>query len=237
MGLFYFYHMPNYVALKHRNADERPREKFAKYGSKTLSNAELIGILIGTGTRNKSAVDVARDVLAVCDNNLNKLARLTIANLCKVDGIGPAKAITILTAVELGGRRNAEKIEHQKKIGSSHDAYTFMAHRLADKSYEEFWVILLNRSNGILKEYCISEGSVSGTVADPRKIYKIAIDEGASNLILCHNHPSGNLQPSESDIRLTQKVKEAGKMLDIQVLDHIIIALGGYYSFADEGRL
>lgn len=229
--------MPNFTPMNRRSNDERPREKFVQHGGKTLSNAELLGILLGTGARGRSAVDLASDVLRTADNNLSQLARCTVADLCRIDGIGPAKAISILSAIELGGRKNAEAIQASKRIGSSRDAYQYMAHHLVDKSYEEFWIILLNRSNRIIRESRISEGSISGTVADPRKIYKIAIDQGASNLILCHNHPSGNLQPSQADINLTQKMKKAGEMLDIQVLDHIIIASGGYYSFADEGQL
>jgi DNA repair protein RadC len=229
--------MPNYTPINKRAKDERPREKFLTHGKKTLSNAELLGILLVSGVQNRSAVDLARDILKLADSNLNRLARLTVSDLCRIQGIGPAKAIIILSAIELGGRKNAEAIQETNRIGSSKDAYQYMAHHLEDKSYEEFWIILLNRSNRIIRESRISEGSISGTVADPRKIYKIAIDQGASNLILCHNHPSGNLQPSEADINLTQKMKKAGEMLDIQVLDHIIIASNGYYSFADEGRL
>lgn len=229
--------MPNYIAIKNRSEDERPREKFHQHGPSTLSHAELIGILIATGSKNRSAIDLAREVLSLADNQLNRLARLTVADLCRVEGIGPAKAIAILSALELGGRQNAEEVKHAKKIVSSRDAYTLMSQHLAHKTYEEFWILLLNRSNRLIKTYCVSQGSISGTVADPRKIYKTALDHGASNLILCHNHPSGNLQPSEADISLTKKVKEAGMMLDIQVLDHLIIANSGYYSFADEGRL
>ncbi|MCB9240210.1 MAG: DNA repair protein RadC [Flavobacteriales bacterium] len=229
--------MTKHITLKHRLTDEQPREKFCHHGAHHLSNAELIGILLGTGMRNQSAVDLARTVLDSAENNLNQLARMSVTDLCRINGIGPAKAVTILTAMELSGRRNTEIIREAKKIQSSRDAYSLMAGELADKSYEEFWIILLNRANKLIRYYRISEGSISGTVADPRKIYKFAIDQGASNIILCHNHPSGNLEPSQADIKLTQKVKSAGLMLDIQVLDHLIITQGGYYSFADEGRL
>jgi DNA repair protein RadC len=229
--------MPSYISIKNRSEDERPREKLMAHGPKTLSNAELLGILINTGTRQKSAVDLARELLNHSNNNLNQLARLSAKELCKIDGIGPAKAITIMSAIELGGRRNAESVQKGQQITTSKDAYGLMAHQLGHKKYEEFWIILLNRSNRLIRDYCVSEGSATGTVADPKKIYKVAIDEGACGIILCHNHPSGNLTPSQADIKLTQKIKDAGDMLDIAVLDHIIVAHTGYYSFADEGRM
>ncbi|MBI1307622.1 MAG: DNA repair protein RadC [Bacteroidetes bacterium] len=229
--------MPDYVTLKNRHADEQPREKFEHLGRNALSNSELIGILLGTGSKSKSAIDLARDALNLADNSLHSLARMTVADLCRIEGIGPAKAISVLSALELGARRASEEIKLSRRIGSSREAYQYMSQYLQDKPYEEFWVILLSRSNRLIKEYKISEGSISGTVADPRKIYKLAIDRGASGIILCHNHPSGNLKPSTSDMDLTRKVKLAGEMLDIQVLDHIIVSSGGYYSFADDGKL
>lgn len=217
--------------------EDRPREKLILKGKSALSEAELIAILIGSGTASLSAVDLAKQILQHSGNNLNDLARLTVKDLMKFKGIGEAKAISIVAALELGRRR--KDVEHLKKvkITSSTDVYEHMKAHLLDLSHEEFWVILLNRANKIIKCQQVSSGGVSGTVADPKMIFKIALDELASSIILVHNHPSGNLKPSQADIMLTKKLKEAGKVLEIPVLDHIIFTDENYFSFADENMM
>jgi len=228
--------LADYISIKNWAEDDKPREKLAANGRETLSNAELLGILLGNGTRNKSAVDLARDILKLANNDISKLAQLSIKDLCSVSGIGPAKAITIIAAIELGGRRK-KSMTVTEFIKSSNDAYSFFEHMLQDKQYEEFWVLFLKQNNQIIKPYKVSEGGVTGTVADPKRIYKAALENNAANIILCHNHPSDNLTPSLQDIKITEKLVNAGKQLDIAVLDHIIVASSGYYSFADEGKI
>ena len=216
---------------------DRPREKLMRLGKSALNDAELIAILIGSGTRNESAVALAKSILGNINNNLIELSKLDIKKLCGFKGIGEAKALSIIAAIELGNRRRYAEVLTREKISSSKDAFEAFLASLAGKAYEEFWILLLNRANRILKKLNISEGGISGTVADPKKIFKLALDNNASSIILCHNHPSGNIQPSESDIKLTNKLKEAGKMLDLPVIDHIIIGENNYYSFADEGGI
>jgi len=216
---------------------DRPREKLMSLGKNALSDAELIAILLGSGNRNESAVDLAKNILRNINDNLIELSKLDIKRLCRFKGIGEAKAISIIAAMELGNRRRYAEVVEREKVGSSKDAFEVFLASLADKAYEEFWILLLNRANRILKKLNISEGGISGTVADPKKIFKLALDNNASSIILCHNHPSGNIQPSESDVKLTNKLKEAGKMLDLPVIDHIIIGEDNYYSFADEGGI
>lgn len=229
--------MSEYRSIKNWAEDDKPREKLAAKGKEALSNAELIAILLGNGTRNKSAVDLARAILQLADNDLNKLARLSIADLCKIDGIGPAKAITIISAIELGSRRKVSTTANDEFVRSSSDAYHYFGPMLQDKAYEEFWVLLLNRRNKIIRPYKVSDGGVSGTVADPKRIFKAALENNATQVVLCHNHPSGNLNPSNADLKLTEKLVYAGKQLDIEVIDHIIVSDKGYYSFADEGKI
>lgn len=228
--------MAEYISIKNWSEDDKPREKLAANGRETLSNAELLGILLGNGTRSKSAVDLARDILALANNDINTLAKLSIKDLCTISGIGPAKAITIIAAIELGGRRKkAESVNNF--IRSSKDAYDFFGPMLQDKEYEEFWILLLKQNNEIIKPYRVSDGGISLTVADPKRIFKAALEGNASNIILCHNHPSGNLEPSPADRSLTSKLTAAGKNLDIGVIDHVIVTDRGYYSFADEGLI
>ncbi len=217
--------------------EDRPREKLLLKGRAALSDAELIAILIGSGTRNKSAVDVGKDILKGANNNLNELAKCTVKDLQRFEGIGEAKAIAIVSALELGRRRKEAAPLKRDKITSSQDAYQIMQPYLLDQPVEQFWIILMNRANAVIKVHNISQGGVSGTVADPKTIFKEALDKLACSLILVHNHPSGNLKPSEADIRLTKKLKEAGQTLDLPVLDHVIFADQGYMSFADEGLL
>jgi DNA repair protein RadC len=217
--------------------EDRPREKLLLKGRSALSDAELIAILIGSGTRSVSAVDVAKIVLSEAGNNLNELARFTVSDLRKIKGIGEAKAISIVSALELGRRRKDVEFAEKVKITCSSDIYQLMKPELLDLPKEEFWVLLLNRANRLIRKEQISSGGVSGTVADPKIIFKSALEHYASSIVLVHNHPSGNLKPSQSDINLTQKMKEAGKLLEIPVLDHLIFGDNGYMSFVDDGLL
>lgn len=223
--------------IKSWSPEDRPREKLLLKGTSSLSDAELIGILIGSGTPSLSAVDVAKKILQSVDNNLHELARLSVKDLMKAKGIGEAKAITIIAALELGRRRNDLEPNEKLKITSSKDAFELLKGDFMDLPHEEFWVLLVNRANRVVKKKRVSEGGVSGTVADPKIIFKLALEELATGVIVAHNHPSGNLTASQSDIDLTKKLKEAGKFLEIQVLDHLIVAGQKYYSFADEGVL
>jgi len=225
------------LTIKDWSTDDQPREKLLLKGTTALSDAELIAILIGSGTANLSAVDVSKKVLQHVDNNLHQLARLTVKDLIKIKGIGEARAITIIAALELGRRRKDVDNNEKPKIGSSKDAFGMISGDLMDLPHEEFWVLLLNRANRIIKKKRISEGGVSGTIADPKIIFKMALEELASGIIVAHNHPSGNMIASQSDIDLTKKLQEAGKFLEIQLLDHLIICGQKYFSFADEGIL
>ncbi|MEY4931082.1 MAG: repair protein RadC [Bacteroidota bacterium] len=223
--------------IKSWSPEDRPREKLLLKGTTALSDAELVAILIGSGTPKLSAVELSKKILLHGKNNLNELARLSVKDLTKIKGIGEAKAITIIAALELGRRRKEQDPEEKPKITSSKDAFDLLKGDMMDLPKEEFWVLLMNRANRVIKKKRVSEGGVSGTVADPKIIYKLALEELASGIIVAHNHPSGNLQASQSDIDLTKKLKEAGKFLEIQLLDHIIIANQKYLSFADEGMI
>lgn len=217
--------------------EDRPREKLLLKGKAALSDAELIAILIGSGTRELSAVDLSKVILQKAVNNLNELAKLSIKDLMKVKGIGEAKAISIIAALELGRRRKESEVVRRPRIASSRDAYEQIQPYLLDLPHEEFWLLLLNRANEVIKPVQVSQGGVSGTVADPKIIFKFAIENLSSAIILVHNHPSGNLKPSEADKELTRRLFNAGKLLEIPVLDHLIFTDGGYLSFADEGML
>lgn len=217
--------------------EDRPREKLILKGRAALSDAELIAILIGSGTRELSAVDLSKLILKSVGNNLNELAKLSINDLMKFKGIGDAKAISIAAALELGRRRKESDVLKKAKVTSSSDAYYAIRPYLMDLSHEQFWVLLLNRANEVIRPFQVSIGGVAGTVADPKIIFKSAIEYLASAIILVHNHPSGNLTPSQADKDLTKKVKEAGRLLDIPILDHLIFGDNGYYSFADQGIL
>jgi DNA repair protein RadC len=223
--------------IKQWAKDERPREKLLSQGAASLSNTELLAILIHNGTRERTAIDLARDILKLSHDNLSELGKLSIRELMKVNGIGQAKAICIGAAIELGRRREGSTALDKTAITSSRDIAMFLQSRFRDHRHEVFAVIFLNRSNKVNHFEIISEGGITGTVADPRIILRKALEEEAVNLILCHNHPSGSLKPSRMDEQLTQKIKEAARLLDITVLDHIIVSDCGYYSFADEGIL
>jgi len=217
--------------------DDRPREKLLLKGNMVLSDAELIAILIGSGSRNESAVALSKRILQATNQNINQLARLSIADLQKFKGIGQAKAITIVAALELGRRRRLEKALEIPKITSSKAVFELMQPLIGDLSHEEFWVVFLNNSNKVLVKQQMSKGGLTGTLVDTRLIYKRAIEVSATGIILCHNHPSEKLQPSQSDKDITHKIKEAGKVMDVAVLDHLIITEKTYFSFADEGML
>jgi DNA repair protein RadC len=227
----------NHPTIRNWAEDDRPREKLILKGRHSLSDAELLAILIGSGTRQESAVDLAKKILRLSGDNLAELAKLTIADLVKVKGIGQARAVSILATMELGRRRNESEVLVREKIKSSCDAYEIFRSTIGDRPWEEFWIILLNRANKVIKKCNISEGGVSGTVVDPKKIFKISLDNHASSIILGHNHPSGVVTPSEADCRITKKIVDAGAMLEVTVIDHIIIGEDNYYSFADEGTL
>ena len=216
---------------------DRPREKLLLKGKEVLSDAELIAILIGSGTQSLSAIDVGKNILSAVKNDLNELAKFTVKDLMKFRGIGEAKAISIISALELGRRRKESGVQQKPKITSSADVFELLTPHLLDLPHEEFWIILMNRANQVLKMKRISSGGITGTVADVKMIFKEAIENLASGLILAHNHPSGNNRPSEQDIQLTKKLKQSGVILDIPVLDHVIFAQDKYYSFADNAVL
>jgi len=223
--------------IKQWSDADKPREKLMLKGKDSLSDAELIAILIGSGNRTESAVELSRRVLHSVSDNLTELSRLSLADLMKFQGIGEAKAITIIAALELGKRRRSAEILQRKSIRSSKEAFECIYAQASDLGYEKFWIILLDQAQQIIRIHEISEGGITGTVADPKKIFRLALETGATNLILCHNHPSGQLRPSQADTQLTEKIYSAGKLLDINVLDHIIVGHDNYYSFADNGLM
>jgi DNA repair protein RadC len=224
-------------SIKFWAKDDRPREKLLSKGAENLSDSELLAILISNGNKTKSAVELARDVLKLGKDNLNELGKLNVKEITRVNGIGEAKAIAIVAALEIGRRRQAMSYIEKPVVTSSKDVALFLQSKFKDHRHEVFAVVFLNRTNKINNFQVISEGGITGTVADPRIILKKALEEDAVSLILCHNHPSGSLKPSKADEDLTQKIKEAARYFDIKVTDHIIVSEIGYYSFADEGML
>ena len=227
----------NKTSIKNWAEDDRPREKMARHGAEMLSHSELLAIIISTGSKTKSAIELAKEILKLGQDNLDELGKLSLKDLQKVNGIGPAKAISIAAALELGRRRTAGEILHLTPVRSSKEIAHYLRHLLKDYPHEVFAVLFLNQANKIKSFKIISRGGITGTVADPRLILKQALDEGATSLILSHNHPSGNLNPSRADQELTQKIKQAASYFDIKVLDHVIVSDEGHYSFADEGLL
>ena len=225
----------NNIPITNWSEDDKPREKLMLKGKSVLSDAELIAILIGSGSRNESAVDLSKRILASVDHNLNALGKLSIAQLMNFKGIGEAKAISIIAAMELGRRRRSEDAVELAKITSSNAVFEVMQPIIGELPHEEFWVLFLNNSNKILFKTQLSKGGMTGTMVDVRIVFKIAFEQNATAIILVHNHPSGKLQASDADIQITKKIKTAGQQLDIPVLDHIIITESGYYSFVDEG--
>lgn len=223
------------IPISQWNDDDRPREKLMLKGKDALSDAELLAILLGSGSRNESAVELAQRILASVGNNLNDFVKLDLNALMKFKGVGEAKAITLLAANELGKRRRSAEVVERKIITCSKDIFEYFQPHLTDLNFEEFHILLLARSNKIIKHIKISSGGITGTVVDTRIILKEAIDNYAVAIVLTHNHPSGSLKPSQADIDITRKIVNAASFFDINVLDHIIIGQSNYYSFADEG--
>lgn len=220
-------------SIKHWSDDDKPREKLIHKGKSALSDAELIAILIGSGSRNESAVELSKRILAKVNNNLNELSKLSLKQLMHFKGIGEAKAVTIAAALEMGRRRRGEDAHQIAKINSSNDAFELLLPRMGDLQHEEFWIVYLNNANKVLLTSQLSKGGLTGTLVDLRIIMRQALEVGAVGLILAHNHPSGTLKPSEADQEVTQKIRKAAVALDIKVLDHLIITQQDYYSFAD----
>lgn len=225
------------TSIKNWAVDDRPREKLLTKGAAVLSDSELLAILINNGHKEKSAVELAKEILKLGGDNLNELGKLSLKELQKIKGIGEAKAITIAAALELGRRRHASLALEKTVIKTSADIAQYLRAIIKDFSYEVFAVLFLNKANKINHFEIISRGGLTGTVADPRVIFKIALEQEATSIVLCHNHPSGNLRPSKADEELTQKIKIAAKYLDIVVMDHLIVSEDGYYSFSDGGLL
>lgn len=230
---------PESTGIKTWAEEDRPREKLLLKGTHSLSESELIAILLRTGTKESTAVDAGMNLMRKVNNDLHALSKLSVKDILqlKVQGIGETKATTIVAAMELGRRRQLSQVKERDKITSSRDAFEILQPRLGDLKHEEFWIVLLNRANKVTAIERISEGGLTGTVADPRRIFNNALKAEATSIILSHNHPSGNIQPSSMDIELTKKLKKAGEVLDISVYDHLIIGENNYYSFADEGML
>ena len=224
-------------SIKEWAVEDRPREKMMAKGMRSLSEAELVAILIRSGNLDESAVEVARRLLASVNNNLNELGKKSVNDLKKFKGIGEVKAITIMSALELGRRRKESEPEEKPKVVTSSDAAHIFKPLLGDLPHEEFWVLLLNRNNQYIDKLMVSQGGLTGTIIDVRVILRMALEHSACSIILCHNHPSGNLMPSEADKDITKKISEAGKQMDIPVLDHLIIGNDSYFSFADKGMM
>lgn len=227
----------NSFSIKNWSQDDQPREKLRDKGKSALSDAELVAILIGSGSREESAVDLCKRILASVDHNLNALGKLSIKQLMEFKGIGEAKAITIAAAMELGRRRRLEDVVQLDKITSSRSVFDVMQPVLGELPHEEFWILYLNNSNKVIQKNQLSKGGITGTLVDVRLVLKSALEVGATSLILCHNHPSGTLKPSQADKDITMKLKTAAQSLDIKVLDHLIITEKAYFSFADEDIL
>lgn len=226
-----------HFTIKSWAEEDRPREKLLLKGKHVLTDAELIAILISSGNAEETAVELSKRILSGLENNLNELGKQSVHDLMKFKGIGEAKAVSIVAALELGRRRKPEDKIKREQIITSKDAVDIFQPLLGDKSHEEFWILFLNRANIVTGKQAVSSGGMSGTVVDPKMVFKAALDAKAVGIILCHNHPSGNVKPSQQDIDLTKKLTAAGKLMEISVLDHIIVAQSSYYSFADEGMM
>ena len=224
-------------SIKHWSDDDKPREKLLQKGKSTLSDAELIAILIGSGSRNESAVALSKKILASVENDLNELGKLSIKQLKAFHGIGEAKAVTIIAALEIGRRRRGTESQKTAKINSSRDAFDILQPRIGDLEHEEFWILYLNNGNKVLHSALLSKGGLTGTLVDVRIVMRQALELGAIALVLAHNHPSGTLRPSKGDRDVTAKLKRAALALDITILDHLIVTEKDYFSFADEGIL
>ncbi|UCA60392.1 DNA repair protein RadC [Chryseobacterium rhizoplanae] len=225
------------MSLKFLAEDDRPREKFLQKGKNALSDSELLAIIMGSGSREESVLELARKILASVNNNWHQLSLLSVKDLTKFKGIGEAKAISIITALEIGRRRAGQEIQEQPVIGNSHDAYSILKNQLSDLRTEEFWAIFLNNSNKVIHTSQLTQGGISQSIVDVRVLFKTALENFSTGVIIAHNHPSGSMKPSKEDLNITQKIKEAGKVLSIQLLDHIIITQHSYFSFSDAGLL
>ena len=224
-------------SIKNWATEDRPREKMLAKGREALSDAELIAILIGSGNNNESAVDLSRRILKDSGDNLITLSQLSINDLTKYNGIGAAKAISISAALELGRRRRFAETAQQPLIRNSKDAFEYFYMRMSDLEHEQFWILLLNPANKVIKLAKISDGGINGTSADPRRIFKIALENNATALMLCHNHPSGSIEPSDADKSITRSIVNGGKILEIKILDHLVVGIDNYFSFADSGLI
>lgn len=224
-------------SIKNWAEDDRPREKLLVNGHRVLSDSELLAIILGSGSREESAIDLAKRILASVNQNWNELARLSVSDLCQFKGVGPAKAVSIVTALEIGRRRAAQSGVERPRIRSATDSVRIVQSMLGDLNVEEFWVLYLNQGNFIIHKEQMGIGGISSTAVDVRLIIRMALEKRATGMILSHNHPSGNTNPSQTDIRLTQKIKEAAQIFNIDVIDHIIVTQKEYFSFAEEGRL
>lgn len=223
--------------IKSLAEEERPREKLLLRGKQSLTDAELLAIILGSGSKSESSITLAQRILSSVNHNWNELAKLTIRDLCKFNGVGKVKAIEIITSLEIGRRKSLQQALKKEKISSSKDAYNILQPIIGDLMIEEFWVIYLSRSNKILSKEKISQGGITGTMVDNRLIFKHAIELNAVSLIISHNHPSGNIQPSNSDIQITHEIKKAGNLLNITLMDHLIVTQTSFFSFADENLL
>lgn len=225
------------MSIKFLAEDDRPREKFLLKGRSSLSDSELLAIIMGSGSRDETAVELARKILASVDNNWHQLSLLTIKDLTKFKGVGEVKAISIATALEIGRRRASQEIPEKPQISSSNDAYEILKFHFAELRTEEFWAIFLNQSNKVIHISQLTQGGINQSIVDIRILFKNALDHFATGIIVAHNHPSGNLKPSSEDIHITKKIKEAGNLMNIQLLDHLVITQNSYLSFADENLL
>lgn len=225
------------MSIKFLAEDDRPREKFLLKGKNSLSDSELLAIIMGSGSRDETAVELAKKILASVNNNWHQLSLLTIKDLMKFKGVGEVKAISIATALEIGKRRAAQEIPEKPQISSSRNAYDLLKLHLADLRTEEFWALFLNQNNKVIHIAQLTQGGINQSIVDIRILFKTALEHFSTGVIISHNHPSGNLKPSAEDITITKKVKEAGDLMSIQLLDHLIITQNSYLSFADEGLL
>ncbi len=226
-----------FIRIRDLAVEDRPLEKVRHQGISSLSNTELLAILIGTGTREASAIDLARKLMMQTDNDLHRLGKMTLAELSKIRGVGATKSTRILAAFEISRRKRADQPRQRSSVRCSEDAYQLLEGTLADLVHEEFWILLLNRANQLIEKVRISQGGISGTVTDIRLIMHAAVEKLASGIILAHNHPSGNLKPSDADLKITNKIRDAALLLDISLLDHLIISDQGYLSMADENLM
>ncbi|WEK70685.1 MAG: DNA repair protein RadC [Candidatus Chryseobacterium colombiense] len=225
------------MSIKFLAEDDRPREKFLSKGKSSLSDSELLAIIMGSGNKNETAIELARKILASVNNNWHQLSLLSLKDLMKFKGIGEVKAISIITALEIGRRRADQQLPEKRIISSSNDAYLILKNHLSDLRTEEFWAIFLNQSNKVIHLTQLTQGGINQSIVDIRVLFRTALDHYSTGIIIAHNHPSGNLKPSIDDLDITQKIKEAGNMLSIQLLDHLIITQSSYLSFSDEGLL